>query len=97
MTPITPMSRTYKKEDAMLRKEHESTLEKNQRERLERRAMLANKLKNTRFTPIHVTLLFGVSGLIAIYHIIAGSYFLAGFFIVYRYMIQVFDVNSLFE
>ena len=58
---------------------------------------LANKLKNTRFTPIHVTLLFGVSGLIAIYHIIAGSYFLAGFFIVYRYMIQVFDVNSLFE
>ena len=27
---------------------------------------LANKLKNTRFTPIHVTLLFGVSGLIAI-------------------------------
>ena len=25
---------------------------------------LANQLKNTRFTPIHVTLLFGVSGLI---------------------------------
>ena len=40
------MSRKYKKEDAMLRKEHESTLEKNQRERLERRAMLANKLKD---------------------------------------------------
>jgi hypothetical protein len=46
MTPITQMSRKYKKEDAMLRKEHESTLEKNQRERLERRAMLANKLKD---------------------------------------------------
>jgi hypothetical protein len=46
MTPITPMSRTYKKEDAMLRSEHESTLEKQQRLRLERRAELANKLKD---------------------------------------------------
>jgi hypothetical protein len=40
------MSRTYKKEDAMLRPEHESTLEKQQRLRLERRAMLANKVKD---------------------------------------------------
>jgi hypothetical protein len=46
MIPPTPMSRKYKKEDAMLRPEHESTLEKNQRERLERRAQLANKLKD---------------------------------------------------
>jgi hypothetical protein len=46
MTPITPMSRKYKKEDAMLRKEHESTLEKQQRIRLERKAMLSNKLKD---------------------------------------------------
>lgn len=30
---MTPMSRTYKKEDAMLRPEHESTLEKQQKER----------------------------------------------------------------
>ena len=37
---------------------------------------LANQLKNTRFTPIHVTLLFGISGLIAIYCILDGSYFL---------------------
>jgi hypothetical protein len=28
------MSRTYKKEDAMLRPEHESTLEKNQKKRM---------------------------------------------------------------
>jgi hypothetical protein len=28
------MSRSYKKEDAMLRPEHESTLEKNQKERM---------------------------------------------------------------
>ena len=43
---MTPMSRTYKKEDALLRPEHESTLEKQQRLRLERRAMLANKVKD---------------------------------------------------
>jgi hypothetical protein len=43
---MIPMSRKYKKEDAMLRKEHESTLERQQRERLERRAAIANKLKD---------------------------------------------------
>lgn len=30
---MTPMSRTYKKEDAMLRPEHESTLEKQEKAR----------------------------------------------------------------
>jgi hypothetical protein len=40
------MDRKYKKEDAMLRPHKETTLEKNQRERLERRAVLANKLKD---------------------------------------------------
>ena len=39
------MSRKYKKEDAMLRPHTETTLEKQQRERLERRAALADKLK----------------------------------------------------
>ena len=52
---------------------------------------LANQLKNTRFTPIHVTLLFGVSGLISIYCIINGSYFLAGFFIVLKSAIDAAD------
>ena len=42
---MTPMSRKYKKEDAMLRKEHESTLEKNEAKRDARRTML-NKLFN---------------------------------------------------
>jgi len=46
MIPTTPMSRKYKKEDAMLRPHTETTLEKQQRERLERRAALANKLKD---------------------------------------------------
>jgi hypothetical protein len=40
------MSRKYKKEDAMLRHEHQSTLEKQQAERIARRKMLSNKLKD---------------------------------------------------
>jgi hypothetical protein len=52
---------------------------------------LANQLKNTRFTPIHVTLLFGVSGLIAIYYILDGSYFIAGFFILLKSGIDAAD------
>ena len=52
---------------------------------------LANQLKNTRFTPIHVTLLFGVSGLIAIYCILQGSYYLASFFIILKSGIDAAD------
>ncbi|RTY68219.1 CDP-alcohol phosphatidyltransferase family protein [Flavobacterium sp. LB2P53] len=52
---------------------------------------LANQLKNTRFTPIHVTLLFGVSGLIAIYCILQGSYYFASFFIILKSMIDAAD------
>jgi len=40
------MSRKYKKEDALLRPEHKSTLEKQQAERIARRKMLSNKLKD---------------------------------------------------
>lgn len=52
---------------------------------------LANSLKNTRFTPIHVTLLFGLSGLIAILCILLNHYFLAGFFIVLKSGIDAAD------
>ena len=52
---------------------------------------LANQLKNTRFTPIHVTLLFGVSGMIAIYCILQGSYYLASFFIILKSGIDAAD------
>lgn len=52
---------------------------------------LANQLKNTRFTPVHVTILFGVSGLIAIYCILTNHYFLAGFFIVLKSGIDAAD------
>ena len=36
--------------------------------------LLANSLKETRFTPIHVTLLFGISGLLAIYCILNQTF-----------------------
>ena len=52
---------------------------------------LANQLKNTRFTPIHVTLLFGISGLVAIYCILNQYYFWAAFFIVLKSGIDAAD------
>lgn len=53
--------------------------------------LFANQLKNTRFTPIHVTLLFGIAGLIAIYCILEGHYFFAGFFIILKSIIDAAD------
>lgn len=53
--------------------------------------LFANQLKNTRFTPIHVTLLFGVSGLIAIYCILQNHYFFAAFFIILKSIIDAAD------
>ena len=53
--------------------------------------LFANKLKNTRFTPIHVTLLFGISGLIAIYCILENHYFFACFFIILKSIIDAAD------
>ena len=51
----------------------------------------ANLLKNTRFTPIHVTLLFGVSGLLAIFFILNHQFYIAGFFIVLKSIIDAAD------
>lgn len=53
--------------------------------------LFALQLKNTRFTPIHVTLLFGVSGLIAIYFILQKQFYLAGFFIILKSVIDAAD------
>lgn len=53
--------------------------------------LLADRLKKTRFTPIHVTLLFGVSGLIAIYCILQNHYFFASFFIILKSIIDAAD------
>jgi hypothetical protein len=51
----------------------------------------ALQLKDSRFTPIHVTLLFGLSGLIAIYCILENHYLLAGFFILLKSGIDAAD------
>lgn len=51
----------------------------------------AHQLKNTSFTPIHVTLLFGLTGLIAIYCILKNYYFFAGFFILLKSGIDAAD------
>lgn len=53
--------------------------------------LFAQQLKNTRFTPIHVTLLFGISGLIAVYCIFKNHYFFAGFFIILKSIIDAAD------
>lgn len=52
---------------------------------------LANLLKNTRFTPIHVTFCFGISGLIAIYCILQHYYVWACFFIILKSGIDAAD------
>ena len=51
----------------------------------------ALQLKETRFTPIHVTLLFGISGLLAIYCILNQFYFAAAFFIILKSGIDAAD------
>lgn len=53
--------------------------------------IFALQLKNTRFTPIHVTLLFGVSGLIAMYCILYQYYVWAAFFIILKSIIDAAD------
>jgi len=52
---------------------------------------LAKSLKNTRFTPIDVTLLFGFSGLTAIYCILENHLYWAAFFIILKSMIDAAD------
>ena len=53
--------------------------------------IFANQLKHTRFTPIHVTLLFGICGLIAIYCILQHQYILASFFMILKSIIDAAD------
>ncbi len=53
--------------------------------------LLANTLKETRFTPIHVTLLFGISGLISAYFILHKQYILSAFFLILKSGIDAAD------
>lgn len=52
---------------------------------------MAQHLKNTCCTPIHVTLLFGLSGLIAVYCIVQEHYYLAAFFLLLKSGIDAAD------
>ena len=52
---------------------------------------IAYSLKDTSFTPIHVTIGFILSGLIAIYSIIQGYYWLASFFLIFKSILDAAD------
>lgn len=52
---------------------------------------IAEKLKNTRFTPIHVTLAFGVSGLLAVFCILNNYDFLAACFLIIKSILDAAD------
>jgi hypothetical protein len=54
-------------------------------------SLIANQFKNTKVTPIHITLLFGVSGLIAALCIIKQYFYLASFFIILKSVIDAAD------
>jgi hypothetical protein len=53
--------------------------------------VIANSLKNTTFTPIHVTIGFIISGFIAIYCILQGYYWLAAFFLILKSILDAAD------
>lgn len=53
--------------------------------------IIANALKNTCITPIHVTIGFVVSGLIAIYCILQGYYWYAALFLILKSILDAAD------
>jgi hypothetical protein len=53
--------------------------------------VIANALKSTSFTPIHVTIAFIISGLIAIYCITQGYFWLAAFFLLLKSILDAAD------
>jgi phosphatidylglycerophosphate synthase len=53
--------------------------------------LIANGLKHTDFTPIHVTIGFIISGLIATYCILEGYFWAAGFFLILKSILDAAD------
>jgi len=53
--------------------------------------LIANSLKNTKVTPVHVTISFIISGLIAIYCILEGQYWLAAIFLILKSILDAAD------
>lgn len=52
---------------------------------------IATSLKNTTFTPIHVTIAFVISGLIAIACILSNYYWIAAFFLILKSILDAAD------
>jgi len=52
---------------------------------------IANRLKNTKVTPIHVTFAFGIIGLIAVYCILIEQFVVAGFLLILKSIIDAVD------
>lgn len=52
---------------------------------------IANGLKNTSFSPIHVTIAFIISGFIAIFCMLNGYYWLAAFFLIFKSILDAAD------
>lgn len=53
--------------------------------------VIANSLKTTSFTPIHVTIGFIISGVIGIFCIVVGYYWLAAFFLIFKSILDAAD------
>tara|TARA_B110000902_G_scaffold9670_1_gene11791 strand:- start:113 stop:883 length:771 start_codon:yes stop_codon:yes gene_type:complete len=53
--------------------------------------VIANALKNTTFTPIHVTIAFIIAGIFAIYCIVLEHYWLAAFFLILKSILDAAD------
>ena len=51
----------------------------------------ATKLRKSPITPIHLTFLFGVSGIMAIYFLLSGEFILAGLFLLLKSVIDAAD------
>lgn len=53
--------------------------------------LFADQFKNSRLTPIHVTLLFTISGLLAVLFILQGYYLAAGLFLILKSVLDAAD------
>ena len=53
--------------------------------------VIANSLKNTKFTPVDVTITFVISGLIGIYCITKEYFWLAAFFLIFKSILDAAD------
>ncbi|MEN8885848.1 MAG: CDP-alcohol phosphatidyltransferase family protein [Winogradskyella sp.] len=53
--------------------------------------VISNALKDTKFTPVHVTIGFIISGLIGVICILLGHYWLAGFFLILKSILDAAD------